>query len=69
MALLCSQTSSAPPTRVWVGDGFSELQVRLDGAVGEFIAYTAHTNRPEVSARADHTAQDFAEVVSYLVSI
>jgi D-3-phosphoglycerate dehydrogenase / 2-oxoglutarate reductase len=48
---------------VMVGDGYSDLQTRVQGVADVFVAYTESVDRPEVAERADRVAHNFGDVV------
>jgi D-3-phosphoglycerate dehydrogenase / 2-oxoglutarate reductase len=50
---------------IMVGDGYSDLRARLDGAVDYFVAFVENVDRPAVSGRADAVAETFSDVVAF----
>ncbi len=48
--------------KVAVGDGYTDLEIREQGAADEFWAFIETVERPSVVARADRVIGDFAEL-------
>jgi D-3-phosphoglycerate dehydrogenase len=46
-----------------VGDGFSDLQTRVQGVASMFVAFTENVDRPAVTAAADAVAENFGDVI------
>jgi D-3-phosphoglycerate dehydrogenase len=53
---------------VMVGDGYSDLHTRLEGAVDYFAAFVENVERQRVKEQADLVAHNFGEVLSCLDS-
>ena len=52
--------------RVMVGDGYTDLEVHLDGAADQFICYTENISREKVLERSKHSAKSFGEILDIL---
>ena len=52
--------------RVMVGDGYTDLEVYLDGAADQFICYTENISREKVLERSKHSAKSFGEILDIL---
>lgn len=52
--------------RVIIGDGWTDYEIRRDGAAEAFIAYIEHAQRETVVAHADALARSFEEVLEVL---
>jgi D-3-phosphoglycerate dehydrogenase len=53
---------------VMVGDGYSDLHTRLEGAVDYFAAFIENVARPTVKRQADAVAENFDDVLQCLDS-
>jgi D-3-phosphoglycerate dehydrogenase len=53
---------------VMVGDGYSDLHTRLEGAVDYFAAFIENVERPTVKKQADVVAENFDDVLQCLDS-
>ena len=52
--------------RVMIGDGYTDLEVYLDGAADQFICYTENISREKVLERSKHSAKSFGEILDIL---
>ena len=52
--------------RVMIGDGYTDLEVYLDGAADQFICYTENISREKVLERSKHSAKSFDEILDIL---
>jgi len=52
--------------RVMVGDGYTDLEVYLDGAADQFICYTENISREKVLEISKHSAKSFGEILDIL---
>lgn len=52
--------------RCVIGDGYTDFQIKEEGAADHFIAYTEHKRRDEVCGKADEEAKSFDEVLKAL---
>jgi len=52
--------------RVMIGDGYTDLEVHLDGAADQFICYTENISREKVLERSKHSAKSFGEILDIL---
>jgi D-3-phosphoglycerate dehydrogenase len=39
--------------KIMIGDGFTDLEVRLNGYANTFVAFTEHAYRADIAKRAD----------------
>ncbi len=51
---------------VMVGDGYTDLEVKLDGSVDHFFAFTENVNRPEVTGKADREIYSFDAFLDFI---
>jgi|688.fasta_scaffold08193_7 HAD superfamily phosphoserine phosphatase-like hydrolase len=49
-----------------IGDGYTDLEAKLEGAVDYFIGYTETVYRDNIVERADAVCSDFYEVVKFI---
>jgi D-3-phosphoglycerate dehydrogenase len=49
-----------------IGDGYTDLETKLEGAVDNFIGYTETVYRDSIVERADSVCSDFYEVVKWI---
>ena len=52
--------------RVMIGDGYTDLEVYLDGAADQFICYTENISREKVLEKSKHSAKSFGEILDIL---
>ncbi|MFQ6610216.1 MAG: hypothetical protein ACE5D7_05375, partial [Fidelibacterota bacterium] len=55
-----------PRPLVMLGDGYTDLQLKLDGTVDKFIAFTENIHRPEVTKDADAVISSFDEFLDFI---
>ena len=73
---LATQTGKAAVVRqlalphpiVAVGDGSTDLEMKRQGAVDAFAAYTGFTHRPAVLAAADFAVRSFTELLERITT-
>lgn len=51
---------------IMVGDGYTDLEVKLEGIADQFIAYTETINRKIVVDKADYICANFNQVYKYI---
>ena len=51
---------------VMIGDGFTDLEVFLDGASDMFICYTENIKRDSVASKSEFVAKNFNEILEIL---
>jgi D-3-phosphoglycerate dehydrogenase len=51
---------------VVVGDGWTDYQIKEQGAADAFIAYTEHVQREKVVAQADAVAASFDDILRFV---
>lgn len=51
---------------IMVGDGYTDLQAKMDGAVDMFVAYTETIYRKNVAEKADKDCKNFGELASWI---
>ena len=49
-----------------VGDGYTDLEVKLYGSIKGFMAYTETVSREAVISQADYVCSDFKEVLNVI---
>jgi len=49
-----------------VGDGYTDLEIKLGGGADKFIAFSENTSRASVQDQADLVTADFGEVFEYV---
>ena len=49
-----------------IGDGYTDFEVKKEGAAEYFIQYTETINRKKLNSRADCIANNFNQVINYL---
>lgn len=54
---------------IMVGDGWTDYEVKQEGAADDFIAFTEHVFRERVAQHADCVAKSFDDVVKYYKKI
>ena len=52
--------------RIMIGDGYTDLEVYLEGACEEFICYTENISRKTVLDNAKYSASSFGEILEIL---
>ena len=52
--------------RIMIGDGYTDLEVYLEGACEEFICYTENISRKTVLDNAKYSASSFGEILDIL---
>ena len=52
--------------RIMIGDGYTDLEVYLEGACEEFICYTENISRKTVLDKAKYSASSFGEILDIL---
>ena len=52
--------------RIMIGDGYTDLEVYLEGACEEFICYTENISRKTVLDNAKYSASSFGEILDVL---
>ena len=55
-----------PNARVMIGDGYTDLEVYLEGAADQFICYTENISRDKVLKKSKHSAKSFGEILDIL---
>ena len=55
--------------RIMIGDGYTDLEVYLEGACEEFICYTENISRKSVLDNAKYSASSFGEILDILYHI
>ena len=55
--------------RVMVGDGYTDLEVYLEGGVEHFICYTENVNRQRVVEQSKYIASSFGQILEILKTI
>ena len=55
--------------RIMIGDGYTDLEVYLEGACEEFICYTENISRKAVLDNAKYSASSFGEILDILYHI
>ena len=55
--------------RIMIGDGYTDLEVYLEGACEEFICYTENISRKTVLDNAKYSASSFGEILEILYHI
>jgi len=55
--------SNIPHPILMFGDGYTDLEVKKDGAADYFFAFTENVNRPEVTCEADRVISSFDEFI------
>ena len=55
--------------RIMIGDGYTDLEVYLEGACEEFICYTENISRKTVLDNAKYSASSFGEILDILYHI
>lgn len=58
-----------PNSRVMIGDGYTDLEVYLEGAADQFICYTENISRDRVLEKSRYSARSFGEVLDTLHQI
>ncbi len=58
-----------PKSRVMIGDGYTDLEVYLEGAADQFICYTENISRDRVLEKSRYSARSFGEVLDTLHQI
>lgn len=58
-------SSGMPHPRVIVGDGWTDYEIKQQGAADAFIAYVEHARREKVVAQADAVATSFEDLLNY----
>ena len=53
-------------SRIMIGDGYTDLEVYLEGACEEFICYTENISRKTVLDNAKYSASSFGEILDIL---
>jgi D-3-phosphoglycerate dehydrogenase len=51
-----------------IGDGFTDLELKLEGAVDYFLAFTESVYREGIVSKADMECKNFEQVVHFLTS-
>jgi len=51
---------------VVVGDGYTDYEIKKEGAADRFIAYTENISRPSVTKQADYIASNFKNFLNYI---
>ena len=57
-----------PHPIIAIGDGFTDLEMYLEGAADDFIAFTENVSRNSVLSQAPHQADNFNQLISLLQS-
>ena len=52
-----------------VGDGFTDLEVYLEGGTEHFICYTENVNRQRVVEQSKYIASSFGQILEILKTI
>ena len=52
--------------RIMIGDGYTDLEIYLEGACEEFICYTENISRKTVLDKAKYSASSFGEILDIL---
>ncbi len=55
-----------PAPVVVVGDGYTDFEIKKEGAADMFIAYTENISRPSVTKHADYIASNFNDFLNYI---
>lgn len=50
---------------IMVGDGWTDFEVKQEGAADDFVAFVEHVYRDAVVEQADYVAHNFDEVINY----
>ena len=58
-----------PNSRVMIGDGYTDLEVYLEGAANQFICYTENISRDKVLEKSRYSAGSFSEILDILHQI
>ena len=54
---------------VMVGDGYTDLEVYLEGCAKHFICYTENVSRQEVVSQSNHIADSFEQIIKIINTI
>ena len=54
---------------VMVGDGYTDLEVYLEGCAKHFICYTENVSRQEVVSQSNHIADSFEQIIKIITTI
>ncbi len=63
--ILVKQLEFSTPV-VIVGDGYTDYEIKKEGAADRFIAYTENISRPSVTKQADYIASNFNDFLNYI---
>mgnify|MGYP006228037435 CR=1 FL=1 len=55
--------------RVMIGDGYTDLEVYLEGAADQFICYTENVSRQKVLEKSQYSANSFNQILDILHQI
>ena len=53
---------------IMIGDGYTDYEVKKEGAANYFIQYTETINRKNLNSKADLIANNFNAIINYLIS-
>ncbi len=59
-------SASLPSPRVIIGDGWTDYEIKKQGAADTFVAYTEHVYRDKVVANADAVARSFNDLLKFI---
>ena len=66
---LCVKNLKLTGVSVMIGDGYTDYEVKENGAVEKFIMFVENVRRPKVESVADYIAMNWDEVLKYINSI
>lgn len=62
----CVRNLALTGKKIFIGDGFTDYEVKKNGEVDEFILFIENIHRIELDNHADHITQGWDEVIAYI---
>lgn len=62
----CVRNLTLSGKKIFIGDGFTDYEVKKNGEVDEFILFVENIHRKELDNYADHITQSWDEVLAYI---